>query len=465
MKVRMITKIALSALVALAVSGTLFAEGQQEGGGKGKSASPYPGVSILRDAKGKVFNLGGMEIIIADWWSPTEVPEPTNAQEEATAEYRAWIQSTYNFTIKQVGVTSWGSSPEFFTNFATNGGPENYVYIIRQSAIAAPMKNGLFYNLATLKSINLNDDKWVDTITKLTTVGDKIYGMRAEDPEPKMGLYFNKRMLQEAGINPESLYDMQAKGTWTWAEFEKICAKVTRDTNNDGVNDVYALTSFSKNFFNTVVASNGGTFIGRDANSKFFNATKSDAFLEAMNWGSNIIRKYELPAPEGASWNYSFASFRNGEAAMQVAAVYEAGNIQAMTDDYGFVCFPKGPKMKDYVNVWDDNVYVIPACYEPERAEKIAFAYNLYTEPTPGWDGEDDWKIFYENRYRDSRAIDDTIAILRKNGVVWYETLVPAIDTGDIIYQVYGGWATPAEKIEEVATKWQPFLDEANGIK
>jgi len=463
MNVRMIRKIVATALVALAVSTSLYAEGQQEGGGRGGAASPYPGVNILRDERGRVINLGGMDVIIADWWSPTEVPEPTNAAEEATAEYRAWIQKTYNFTIKQIGVTSWGSSPEFFTNFATNGGPENYVYIMRQNAISAPMRNGLFYDLSTLTALNFNDPKWVQSIKGLTTVGNKIYGMRAEEPEPKFGVYFNKRMLQEAGINPDSLYDMQKNGTWTWAEFEKICARITRDTNNDGVNDVYALTSFSKDFFNMVVASNGATFIGRDSNGRFYNATKENAFIEAMNWGNNIVRRYEMPYPEGASWNYAYAAFRNGEAAMTVAAVYEAGNIRAMKDDYGFVCFPKGPRMKDYVNIWDDNVYVIPACYDAARANKIAFAYNLYTEPTPGWDGADDWKIFYYNRYRDPRAVDETIAILRKNGVIWYQTLIPSIDTGDIIYQVYGGWATPAEKIEEVATSWQPFINEANG--
>lgn len=462
MKTRTIRKVIISILAVFLISSPVYAQKIKLSAATKKKFANMP---VLRDSKGKKWNLKGMDIIVADWWSPTEVPAPTNAVEEAIAEYRDWIQVTYNFRIKQVGVTSWGSSPEFFTNFATNGGPENYVYIMRQNAIAAPMKNGLFYDLSTLSSFNFKEPKWVKAITNLTTVNGKIYGMRAVEPEPKFGLYFNKRMLQEAGVDPESLYDMQAAGTWTWDAFEKICAKVTRDTNNDGVIDVYALTNFSKNFFNMVVASNGATFIDRDKSGKFFNATKTNNFLEAMNWGDNMIRKYEMPTPEGSAWDYSFAAFRNGEAAMQVAAEYDASQIRTMKDDYGFVCFPKGPRMTDYVNIWDDNVYVIPACYDANRAEMIAFAYNLYTEPTPGWDDEDDWKIHYLNRFRDPRAVDETIDRLRKNGVVWYNTLIPSIDTGDIIYQVYGGWATTAEKVEEVATKWQPFIDEANGIR
>jgi hypothetical protein len=270
--------------------------------------------------------------------------------------------------------------------------------------------------------------------------------MRAEAPEPKFGLYFNKRLLKEAGIDPESLYDMQAKGTWTWDAFETLCKKLTRDTNNDGVNDFYALTNFSVNFFNTVLASDNACYVGRDKDGKFFNATSSDAFLEAMNWGNSIIRKYEMPTPKDAKWDYSFAAFRNGQAAMSVSAVYQSNSMTEMKDDFGFVCFPKGPRAKGYVNVWDDNVYVIPACYDKDRAWKIAFAFNLYTESTPGYDGPDDWKAAYQNSFRDSRSVDDTIALLKKNGIIWYNDLVPAINVGDIVYEVYGGSSTPAEK-------------------
>ena len=52
-----------------------------------------------------------------------------------------------------------------------------------------------------------------------------------------------------------------------------------------------------------------------------------------------------------------------------------------MTDDWGFVMTPKGPE-GDYVTVFSDNIAVIPSCYDAETANKIAFAYDLYTNPT-----------------------------------------------------------------------------------
>jgi hypothetical protein len=454
-------KCLIVALAAITLASPAFAKDK---GTKAKDKG-FSGVQVLKDKNGKPYNLGGMEIIVADWWSPTTPAAPTNASEEATAAYREWIQKTYNFKIKQVGIDGWGKHPETFSNFASNGGKENYVFVLYQSSIAAPMKNGLCYDLSKLDCLNFGQKKWVQQVKELTTSGSQVFGMRPIDPEPKMGLYFNKRLLQEAGVNPESLYDMQAKGTWTWDAFEKICARITRDTNNDGVTDVYALTNFSVNFYNAVVASDKACYIGRDKSGKYFNATKSPEFLEALNWGSSVLKKYEMPTPKDAKWDYSYASFRNGEAAMSVCGVYEAGNMKNMKDDFGFVCFPKGPRATDYTNVWDDNVYVIPSCYDAQRAWKIAFAFNLFSEPTPGYDAPDDWKTFYYNQFRDTRAVDDSIARLKKNGVVWYNTLVTGLNVGDIIYTVYAQAATPAEQIEKVAPAWQALIDEANHEK
>ena len=61
-----------------------------------------------------------------------------------------------------------------------------------------------------------------------------------------------------------------------------------------------------------------------------------------------------------------------------------------MEDDFGFVCFPKGPNATDYRNCYTDNVYAIPACYDADKAWKIAFALNVYTDPVPGYEDYND---------------------------------------------------------------------------
>lgn len=51
--------------------------------------------------------------------------------------------------------------------------------------------------------------------------------MRPEKAEPRKGVFFNKRLLNDAGVDPEEIYDLQAKGEWTWEAFEALCEKLT----------------------------------------------------------------------------------------------------------------------------------------------------------------------------------------------------------------------------------------------
>ncbi len=431
--------------------------------------NPYAddGVEILRDKDGNVIDLGGMEIIICEHWSHDwHDDEPETASAEATKEYREWLEKTYNFTIRTRADTTWGSCPDDFNNFATTGGDENYVWAMRYDTIGAPLRSGLFYDLSTLDCLDFSQAKWNINIMNLTTKDGDVYGMRPDKAEPRKGVFFNKRLLTEAGIDPDSLYDMQADGTWTWDAFEDLCKKLTRDTDNDGVIDRYAMMSFSAHILPAAINSNGADFFAIDENGKYVVTAQSDAFMEAANWAVDMIKKYEMPAPEGAEWNYFETAFKNGEVAMQVHEDYFKGSLAEMEDDFGFVMFPKGPRATTYVHAPTDNVYVIPACYDADRAWKIAFAYNLFTNPTPGYEDDDSWKSGYYAAYRDDRAVDETIAMMREDAhqVPALTSLVPGFDGGpQFIWPVYGLAATPAEQVESMMGTWQAYVDDLNG--
>jgi len=424
-------------------------------------------IEILKDKDGNTVDLGGMEVIVGDWWSG-EPAEPQTAAEEAMAEYREWIQETYNFTIKQVAVSGWEDNPDFLANFVTTGGPENYVLIMRADVLAAPMANGFFYDLATLDALDFSEEKWNKTTLEVMTKGDAIYGMRPIPSEPRAGLWFNKRLLEEAGIDPESLYDMQRDGTWTWDAYVDICKKITRDTNNDGVIDVYATASQQGDALNMAIASNGAAFVKVDENGNYYNATGEDAFLEAANWMVDLSKTYEMPQPEGANWDWTFAAFINGDVAMTIHQDYFKSTLRDnMKDEYGFVMFPVGPRGTTYKTVFSDNTYVIPANYDAERANKIAFAFDLFSDPTPGYNDPDDWKSSYYNFFSDARAVDETIEMMRmsEHGTFFLSDLVPGYSLGEQFYwNTYnrGGWRTVAEQLEESKNVWQAALDAVN---
>lgn len=149
----------------------------------------------------------------------------------------------------------------------------------------------------------------------------------------------------------------------------------------------------------------------------------------------------------------------------QVHEDYFAGSLANMEDDYGFVFFPKGPRAETYLYAPSDNIMVIPACYDADRAWKIAFAYNLFTNPTPGYTDSDDWKNGYYQKYRDERAVDETITMMREpeHQFVWYSDMVTGYDLGSqYIWDVYAQATTPAEKAESMRGTWQAYIDEAN---
>lgn len=413
-------------------------------------------------------DLGGMEIVIGDWWSPQEPDEPKTQQEEDTLAYRNMIQEKYNFTMKQVSISDWGGMQELFTTSVMSGDPAANIVILQPNWTAQPLANGLLYDLSTLDNLSFNDSKWNHGVVDLMTYGDSVYGMAVGNPEPRGGVFWNKRLFEEAGLDPDLPYDLQASGEWTWEKFEELCKTLTRDTNNDGTIDTYAMVSFNSDYLKVVPTSNDAKFIGKDGNGKFYNATSEPQFMESMQWALSLIQKgYEMPQPPDSNWDWFIPAFHDAKVAMTFAEQYKVGTWADMTDDWGFVLCPKPKADSPYSVYFSDNIAVIPSCYDKETAEKIAFAYNLWTNPTPGYENETDaWKETYYTRFRDERAVDETLALMYDKNtriVNDFSPFVYGIDMGpDFYWDVAALSKTPAEKLEEISGKWQSFIDDAN---
>ncbi len=428
-----------------------------------EEVSPY---TVITDENGDPIDLGGIEIIIRDWWSG-DPAEPTNDYEEARDEYREWIQETYNFTIKQTAISDWSSTPADFVDYATTGGDEYYAFILRDDpAITSAMATGLMYDLSTLDCLDFSDAKFTrNKLHEQYSKGDAIYAMYAGYSEARTGVYFNKRLLTEAGIDPESIYDMQADGTWTWDKFDELMNTVHRDTDNDGVVDVYGLTVNEGNMTTAAVFSNNGSYIGKDANGYFYNLESAET-LEALEWTVDMFNKYDQHDPEGAEWDYYKEEFVNGQAAFMVDDEYcgTPGNfLQDMEDEVGFVMFPKGPQADTYINVWSNNPVAIPACYDEEKAWKIAFAWNLYTDQPAGYEDYMDLSNARAGIF-DSRAVDETITMMMSpdHGTVAFHGLIPNLNLGsDFVWNITPNCVV-SEQVEAIRDTWKAYVDEAN---
>lgn len=438
-----------------------------------EDVNPYP---VLTDENGNVYDLGGMEIVIRDWWSNKDngtdgFDITENDYGEATKEYMDWAQETYNFKIRRESISDWGSAPQDFVDYVTTGGDENnYVFALRQdAAITSAMGQGLMYDLATLKSFDFSEDKWKSGVHELMSKGDSIYCMSPYDPEPRTGVFFNKRLLSEAGIDPEELYDLQENMEWTWDKFEELCAKVQRDIDSDGTIDIYAMDMNDSVLYNAAVFSNGGEYVGME-NGEYTYRLEDEETLAGLEWGVKMVQTYTKTLDENGeapAWDYYNGAFVNGEIVFCIEQAYCAGAPGSgspwaeMADDYGFVCFPMGPNATDYTNCYSDNPYAIPACYDADKAEKIAFAFNVITDPTPGYEDYPAWRAGYYAKFRDTESVDLTLTRMVSNGMVTYDGLIPNLKLGEDLTWKLG--STPvSECVEAIAETWKSYIAEAN---
>lgn len=412
-------------------------------------------------------DLEGMTIRVGDWYSPDEEDTSSTQYAEDTENYRQEIYEKYNFTVERKSVSAWVDMAELFTTEVMSGNNSCDIYYLYQSTVPEPLRNNLLYDLSKVKTVDFSEEKWNHQVKELMTYKGGIYGMSTE-LEPRAGIFYNKRIFEEAGIDPEEPYDLQASGEWTWAKFEEYCKKLTQDIDNDGVTDIYAMASFSKDYLKLCAASNGAHFFSRNEDGKYENVTGTQNFIDAMNWGVSLIeKKYIMPDPEGASWDWFITAFRDGECAMQTAEVYTVSSFdESMDDDFGFVMFPAGPN-GDMATVPFDNVVVIPNLEysDPEHVDKLMFGYNLYTDVTPGYTLDDTWKSRYEVQFRDERAVKETLALMRedKHRILDYQSMIPETDYGkDFTYEVYALVKTPAEQLEEITPKWNKNVEKAN---
>jgi ABC-type glycerol-3-phosphate transport system substrate-binding protein len=182
-----------------------------------------------------------------------------------------------------------------------------------------------------------------------------------------------------------------------------------------------------------IVASNGANYVDKDRSGKFVNATNRPEFLEALQFALLLNNEGVLmPRPEDSNWDWYRPMFHDGKVAMMVSQQYVAQELRDMTDDWGFVLFPKGPRSKPYRYRSDENMMVIPSTF---------------------------------NIYRDPRAADETLTMIRNPayGSMKYYVFIPGLERGDIAWNVWFEGADSAQLVESVSQSWNALINEAMG--
>ena len=244
--------------------------------------------------------------------------------------------------------------------------------------------------------------------------------------------------------------------------------KVQRDTDSDGVDDIFGLTVNEGNMTTAAIFSNGGSYVGKDNNGYYYNLESAET-TEALNWTVDMFTKYDQHDPEGAQWDYYKEEFLSGVVGFMVDDEYCAMNdnfLKDMDGNIGFVMFPKGRSSSaKLVNVWSNNPVCIPSNYDKMKAGKLAFAWNLYTEPVPGFEEYNSVVASAQlNGHFDDRAKTETIPMMveGEHGTVAYHGLIADLNLGPDFVWGIGPGAVVSEKQEAIRDTWKSYIDAAN---
>ena len=414
-------------------------------------------------------DFGGATIYIYDYWtaSAERVAEPTDEQ-QAQYDYRDWLEATYNCKLIQIAKGDWETNVTELINFCTAPDGTLCLYILPPDFVGNPMANDLFAAWET-DLIDFTDEKWNGSTINFMTKGGKVYGVATGNSEPRQCLYFNKRVLEDAGIDWNEIYDMQLEGTWTWDAFEEMLAQIQKDTNNDGIIDIYGMTGDNSDLYRMGVVSNGADFFQFNDAGELEIAVNSDAAIEGLSWAKSIWTNYFYQQPADGNWDYYKSAWPQGFCGFYMYQTYGGFNdnseMSTMADEWGCVAFPIGPKGETYVNITSDNVTVIPYVYDAETVGKLAFIYDMWSNATPGYDDEYGW-IGNKYNFTDERAVDETYAMLREpehclaNAALYIGSVNDVLGS-PLLWQLGGN--EPAALIEAATPAWQALCDAFNG--
>jgi ABC-type glycerol-3-phosphate transport system substrate-binding protein len=419
-------------------------------------------------------SLKGMDIVIGNWWADWDVAsrKANSDAEERLIEYRAGLQKEYGFKIREKNISSWEQMAQLAATSIMTGKPAAQVFVLQPNWAMMLYNRKLLSPVSDSKAVDLKSTKpveWNRDVINSFTFNGKAYAFSVGygTSQHANGVFFNKRLFREAGLSPDLPYDQQKAGTWTWNAYLDLCKKLTRDKNNDGIIDTYAMTQdLSTEILDAIVASNGANYIGRTKDGKFVNATNRPEFLQALQFAIRLKTEGVLmPRPEISNWDWYKPMFRDGKVAMMVSQQYVAQELRGMTDDWGFVLFPRGPASADYRYSTDENVMVIPSTYSSAEVDRILYAVQLWNTPVD--DDPDAWKDDQYSIYRDARAVDETLTMIRnpKYGSVKNYVFIPGLERGDIAWAMWWWEGDPAQLVESVSQSWNALINDANGIK
>ncbi|EEY79833.1 MULTISPECIES: ABC transporter substrate-binding protein [Streptococcus] len=270
---------------------------------------------------------------------------------DETAEGKAWEQVVQNFNKKYKG--KYKVVTEFIPRSGSGGGYEDKVNAaITTNSLpdvitldgpntAAYAKSKVITPLDDyLKDNNMEDV--LDSIKQQGTYDGKFYAFGYS--ESNVGIYYNKKMFKEAGIDESSLPTL--KKPWTWNEFKAVSKKL-KDHFKEAAID-FRLNSNDEMLpyaYMPLIWSNGGSVVNEDGTKAegYFNSKES---TQAVQFIQDLVKEgYTTVSPVEKG-------FETGQYPMVLSGSWTIADLQTNYKDidFGILPYPVSNKTKKLVS-------------------------------------------------------------------------------------------------------------------
>lgn len=286
---------------------------------------------------------------------PTAGTEAGDAQLARIEE----VEKKYNVNI-EYSIVPWGENVTMITNSGLSGEPVADIVLADLRHAIPLIKQGLLQPVDEF--FDFTDPKWPANVAEYGAFRGKTYGF-ISDIKPGAGIYYNRTLFQREGL-PDP-HQLVAEDNWTWDTFLDIAKRATKDTDGDGVIDQWGITNHAGFLARLLTYSNNGKLMD-EKDGKFVFTHDDPNMLEAFHFLDDLFNTHKVVHPntntDGSAYNESQEVFSSGRAAMITGETWEGEGRTGMTDEQGFVPFPKGPQATDYVaGIENYYAYYMPA--------------------------------------------------------------------------------------------------------
>lgn len=424
------------------------------------------GMVSLPAAAEETHDFGGMTISLANWWGKDLTPGLDDKTDRFIARI-AEVEAKFNIKFE------YRKGPEeYYDNMVTTimaGEPYADLLFAFPWNFSGWVRAGAVMDVTDMVAeLNLDMGKYNKAALEEGSIGGRLYGVNLDPAEINSMIAFNKRLVEEAGL--ESPYALIARDEWTFEALQKYAKAMTKFDAN-GVNTQWGLSAFDTPWLAVTMLYANAAGVVDFSGEKPQMALDSANAMEALNLASQMatVDKSLFLVQPGAEWDTAVKMFTGGQIGMLRAEqwIIECFNAWDMADDFGLVPFPKGPQATAYVDdLSSQAVYFIPSNVEPERAKAALLVYDaLFSDLYPELSQEEQALNLFMRYCRDEESVGFMSDIFfggLTTSTGLYKAGVDMADVVDIMNTIYAGESTPAAIVAEKTPAIQAKMDEVN---